>query len=250
LRAATETSGAPALEVHGLTAGYAGVPALRDFELSLAPGEVLTLLGANGAGKTTALLAIVGAITPIAGRVTSFGEELTGRRIEEIARLGVGLVPDNRGIFFELTVAEHLRLARAPDGSAAREEALDRFPQLRPLMGRRCGLLSGGEQQMLALAKTLVSRPRVLLIDEMSLGLAPLVVQRLLPVIRELAQNKGTAVVLVEQHVELALRVSDQAMVLNRGRLTLVGRATELREDRTAVEGAYFGEPTSVKRKR
>jgi len=235
-----------ALEVRGLCAGYAGVPALRDFDLTLQPGEVLTLLGANGAGKTTALLAIVGAVAPMAGSVTCFGEELTGRRVDQVARMGVALVPDDRGIFFGLTVGEHLRLAHAADGDAAREQALERFPQLRPLMRRRCGLLSGGEQQMLALAKVLVGRPRVLLIDEMSLGLAPLVVQRLLPVIRELASDHGTAVVLVEQHVDLALQVADHAMVLNRGRVTLAGRASALQADRAAVEAAYFGQLESA----
>ncbi len=231
-----------ALAVEGLCAGYGGVPALRDFSLTVQPGEVHTMLGANGAGKSTALLAIMNAVEPTAGSVTSFGTSLSGRRIEEIARHGVALVPDNRGVFFDLTVAENLRLARAPEGEPAREAALDRFPELRPLLNRPCRLLSGGEQQMLGLAKALVSKPRVLLIDEMSLGLAPLVVQRLLPIIRSLADEHGTAVVLVEQHIDLALQVSDRALVMNRGRVSLAGPAAELMASRAEIEAAYFGQ--------
>jgi branched-chain amino acid transport system ATP-binding protein len=215
-----------ALVVRGLTVGYAGVPAVRDLDLTLAPGEVLTL--------------IVGAVAPMAGSVVSFATDMTGMRVDQIARLGVALVPDHRGIFSDLTVGEHLRLARSPDGDVSREAALDRFPALRSLQGRRAGLLSGGEQQMLALAKVLVGRPRVLLIDEMSLGLAPLIVQRMLPIIRELAAESGTAVVLVEQHVDLAMAVADRAMVLNRGRVMLAGPAQDLRRDRAAVQAAYF----------
>jgi branched-chain amino acid transport system ATP-binding protein len=232
---------AAALSVRRLTAGYGGVPALRELDLSLAPGEVLTVLGANGAGKTTALLSIVGAIAPMAGTVESFDVQLTGRRVDQAARHGVILVPDDRGLFPDLTVAEHLWLACRRDKRAACEEAASRFPQLRALMRRRCGVLSGGEQQMLALAKALALNPRVLLIDEMSLGLAPLVVQKLLPVVRQLATEHSIAVVLVEQHIDLALGVSDSAIVLNRGRVTLAGRARELLQQRSAVEAAYFG---------
>jgi branched-chain amino acid transport system ATP-binding protein len=229
-----------ALKVSGLTAGYGNLATVRDLDFELAPGELLALLGPNGAGKTTALLAIAGAIRPMAGSVTSFGKELTSKTVEAIARLGVALVPDDRGLFFNLTVAEHLRLARVPNNDEARERALDGFPQLRPLLHRRCGLLSGGEQQMLALAKTLATEPPVLLIDEMSLGLAPLVVQRLLPQIKKVATEHGTAVVLVEQHVELALRVADRAIVLSRGQPRLTGDARALLADRALVEAAYF----------
>ena len=231
-----------ALAVRGLTAGYNGVPALRDLTFSIAPGEILALLGPNGAGKTTALLAIVGAIPTLAGNVTTFDVELTGRRVERIARQGVALVPDDRGVFFGLTVAEHLRLARSSGRAGVRDEVLRPVPQLPPLMTRRCGLLSGGEQQMLGLAKVLLTEPRVLLIDEMSLGLAPLVVQGILPVIRDLATERGTAIVLVEQHIDLALRIADRAIVLNQGRMMLADAATELRRRRDAFEAAYFGQ--------
>lgn len=229
-----------ALEVRGLSAGYNGIPALRELSFTIAPGEVLALLGPNGAGKTTALLSMVGAIPKLSGSVSSFGVELTKLRVDRIARLGIALVPDDRGLFFSLTVGEHLRLARSSARAGMREEVLDLFPQLPPLLTRRCALLSGGEQQMLALAKTLLADPRVLLIDEMSLGLAPLVVQGLLPVIRTLATERGTAIVLVEQHIDLALRVADQAIVLNQGRVTLEGHAADLRRQRTVFEAAYF----------
>jgi branched-chain amino acid transport system ATP-binding protein len=232
---------AAALEVRGLTAGYAGVPAVRNFSLSVEPGEVLALLGANGAGKTTALLSMVGAVTPMTGTVASFGVDITGERVERVARSGIALVPDDRGLFFDLTVAEHLRLVRS-DRPDAREAALERFPALRSLIKRRCGLLSGGEQQMLALAKALMTGPKVLMIDEMSLGLAPLVVRDMLPNIRRLATESRAAVILVEQHVDVALQVADQAIVMNRGEIALTGEAKDLAAGREAVEAAYFGQ--------
>lgn len=232
---------APALTLRGVTAGYGGVPAIRDVDLTVDEGQVLALLGSNGAGKSTTLLSVVGAVKVTAGAIESLGISLRGRRIEQVARLGVGLVPDNRGIFSQLTVAEHLRLAKGRLGDGPTEDILDRFPKLRTLLHRRCGLLSGGEQQMLALAKTLLARPRVLMIDEMSLGLAPMVVASLLPILRELADVAGVAVLLVEQHIDLALSVADSAVVLNHGRVVLVGDAVELRSNRVDVEAAYFG---------
>ncbi|MFT3855041.1 MAG: ABC transporter ATP-binding protein [Ilumatobacteraceae bacterium] len=234
-----------ALHLDGVSAGYGGVPAVRGLDVELQPGEVLAVLGANGAGKTTTLLAIVGAIKLLAGSAHAFGNDLGRLRVEQIARLGVGIVPANRGLFPGLTVAEHFRIAarRREDGPAV-DAALQRFPRLRELMSRRCGLLSGGEQQMLALAKALVGRPRLLMIDEMSLGLAPMIVQALLPTVRSLADD-GMAVVLVEQHIDLALGVADQGIVLNHGHVALSGRAAALRASRDDVELAYFGSAKS-----
>ncbi|MBL7499259.1 ATP-binding cassette domain-containing protein [Frankia sp. CNm7] len=229
-----------ALEISGLSAGYNGVPAVRDLSISVAQGEVLALLGPNGAGKTTTLLAAVGLLPALRGSVVALGTPLRGRRVERTARAGVSLVPAGRGVFHQLTVAENLRLARRR-GGADLDETLGHFPPLRPLLGRRCGLLSGGEQQMLALAKALLAGPRVLLVDELSLGLAPLAVRGLLPTIRALADERRMAVVLVEQHLDLALSVADRAVVLHHGRVALAGRAAELRERRDLVEAAYFG---------
>lgn len=230
-----------ALAVRGLTSGYGGVAVLHDFDMVVEAGEVLALLGANGAGKTTALLAILGALPATAGKVELLGSDMTGWPTERIARQGVVLVPDDRGLFAQLTVAEHLRLALRPGRPAGlRDEALDTFPQLKGLLKRRCALLSGGEQRMLALAKAMIFEPRVLLIDEMSLGLGPLVVQGLLPIIRSLASERGVAVVLVEQHAELALRISDKAIVMSRGRISLAGDAAKLRESRSVLEAAYL----------
>ncbi|GAB2872545.1 ABC transporter ATP-binding protein [Nocardioides pacificus] len=229
----------PAMVIRGLSAGYNGVPAVRDLDLSVAAGSVLALLGPNGAGKTTTLLAAVGLLAPLAGTVTALGEPVS-RRVERNTRRGVVLLPDDRGVFHRLTVRENLRLA-VRRGGADLDETLDRFPKLRTLMGRRCGLLSGGEQQMLALAKAILAKPKVLLIDEMSLGLAPIAMQGLLPTIRSLADDLGVAVVLVEQHIDLALAIADHAAVLHHGRLALSGPADDLRARRADVEAAYFG---------
>jgi branched-chain amino acid transport system ATP-binding protein len=234
-----------ALEIEGLTAGYQGVAAVRDIDLRVEAGKVLTLLGPNGAGKTTTLLSAVGAIKPIKGAISAFGTPLKNMRIEQIARLGVSLVPDNRGIFPTITVGDHLRLARRNSPAASVDAILERFPRLAGLRNQRAGLLSGGEQQMLALAKALILMPKVLLIDEMSLGLAPIIVQALLPVIRDMANEHGMAVVLVEQHVDLALRIADDAMVLNHGRVVMNGPAADMRRNREAVERAYFGRTES-----
>ncbi|MFI6271792.1 ABC transporter ATP-binding protein [Micromonospora zamorensis] len=226
------------LRLDRVTAGYAGIPALRELDLHVGEGEVLALLGPNGAGKTTALLTAAGVIRPMAGTVTAFGRPLRGR-LEQNARGGLILVPDTRGVFHSLSVRENLALARGWRSRLG--HALDLFPALRPLMSRRCGQLSGGEQQMLAIAKALVCRPRALLIDEMSMGLAPIAVQALLPGIRVLADRLGVGVVLVEQHIDLALSIADRAMVLHHGRVVLTGSAAELRADRRGVAEAYFG---------
>jgi branched-chain amino acid transport system ATP-binding protein len=162
--------------------------------------------------------------------------------LREQMQAGSGVLANDRGTFFQLTVSEHFKLAvhRKDDGSVL-DRILDKFPKLRSLMDRKAGLLSGGEQQMLALAKALVVRPRLLLIDEMSLGLAPIVVQSLLPIIRDEAVESNMGVVLVEQHIDLALRVADQAMILNHGHVVVSGAARDLLARRDEVEAAYLG---------
>ena len=234
-------AGTAALSVQGLSAGHGGLLAVREVSFTVEAGQVLTLLGPNGAGKSTTLLSVVGALRRAAGEVRSFGEPLS-HRPEVNARNGVTLVPDDRGVFHRLSVADNLRLARNSDDL---DEVLDDFPKLRSLWSRRCGLLSGGEQQMLALAKALLQRPRVLLVDELSLGLAPRAAQELMPVLRRRADEHGLAVVLVEQHVDLALAIADTAAVLRQGRVQLVDGATVLREQRHRIEEAYFGRGSS-----
>ncbi|MFW0793728.1 ABC transporter ATP-binding protein [Gordonia sp. CPCC 205515] len=235
----TTTPDTSVLSIDDITVGYGGVPAVRNFSASVRAGEILALLGPNGAGKTTTLLAAVGALPLMSGTVTALGEPIDGR-VERNARRGITLVPDNRGVFHRLSVADNLRLAKRKGGGSI-DSVYDHFPRLRDLRSRRCGNLSGGEQQMLALAKALLTRPSVLLIDELSLGLSPIAVQDLLPRLRAIADDQQMAVVLVEQHIDLALGIADTAIVLHHGRVALTGSARELRDRRDTVEDAYFG---------
>ena len=207
-------------------------------------GEVVALLGPNGAGKTTTLETIAGLHRPISGTVELSGEGIGGKPAHILARRGVALVPEGRALFPGLTVHEHLRLAgRRGRGSARPEdELLEMLPELRKCLGRKAGLLSGGEQQMLAVGRALVTRPRLLLVDEMSLGLAPVIVERLLPILRRAADELGASVLFVEQHVALALEISDRAYILTHGRIQLEGAAAELRGRRELLAASYLGE--------
>ena len=249
--AASADGGGHALVVRDLFAGYRGVPVVRELSLEIRPGEVVALLGPNGAGKTTTLETIAGLHRPITGTVELSGETVSGRPAHLLARQGLALVPEGRALFPGLTVREHLRLAggsgfRASKGSVSKggreEELLEMLPELRKCLGRKAGLLSGGEQQMLALGRALVTRPRLLLVDEMSLGLAPVVVERLIPILRRAADELGASVLFVEQHVALALEVADRAYVLTHGRIGLEGPAAELRERRELLAASYLGE--------
>jgi branched-chain amino acid transport system ATP-binding protein len=221
------------METRGVDAGYANVTVVRDLNVCVEAGEVVALLGRNGAGKTTALLTLAGILRPQSGEICFLGapdrSSLAGR-----ARKGLGLMTDDRSIFFGLTVRENLRLARGT------RDVLPLFPELERLLDQPAGLLSGGEQQMLGLGAVLSRAPKLLLIDELSFGLAPKVVQRLMRAVRDSA-DAGTAVIIVEQFARLALDVADRAYVLVNGRVDTEGRADDLRGNLEAIEGKYLG---------
>jgi branched-chain amino acid transport system ATP-binding protein len=234
-----------ALDIQQLSAGYNGVPVVRGIDLHVDAGEVVALLGPNGAGKTTTLLTVSGLIPALGGSVTLLGEPVDSRSPHLNARRGLAHVPEDRSLFFQLSVQDNLRLGVAGDRVGRQEAydlALDMLPALKPLMDRRAGLLSGGEQQMLALARAMVSNPKLLLVDEMSLGLAPIIVERLLPLVRQIADDTGAAVLIVEQHIRMALSVADRAYVMSQGEVTMSGTAAEMADRRDLLEASYLGE--------
>ncbi len=229
------------LTIESLHAGYDGVAVIRDVDLTVDAGEVVALLGPNGAGKTTTLMTVSGMVQPLSGSVTVMGQPVPRlRAAHRVARSGVLHVPENRGILFQLTVRENLQLAKTK-GKVDLDRAVDYFPALEGLMSRNGGLLSGGEQQMLAIARAIVADPKLLMVDEMSLGLAPVIYEELMPVVRRLADETGAGVLLVEQHVDLALQVADRGYVLNHGDLVMSGAASELLSNRALLDASYLG---------
>jgi branched-chain amino acid transport system ATP-binding protein len=234
------TSAEVGLSVSDLSAGYRGQTIVRNLSIAVNRGEVVALLGANGAGKTTTLMAISGVAQTTHGNIFLNGAPISNQRPAARARAGLTHVPESRGLFHALTVSQNLRIG-SPVRSAASVSALDWFPELKPLMGRRAGLLSGGEQQMLAIARAVERNPAVLMIDEMSLGLAPGVVSRLLPRLTGYARERGIALLLVEQHVHLVLRNADRAYVMAKGGIVLEGAAADLIRDRRLIESSYLG---------
>ncbi len=229
----------PVLEARQLTVGYGEVPVLHDITLRVGHGQVVALLGANGAGKTTLLLALAGRLPLLSGEVLADGQ-VTTAPLYRRARAGLGLVTDDRSIFRSLTAIDNLRVGRVQV-----EDALELFPELKPRLGVLAGLLSGGEQQMLTLARALARRPKVLLIDELSLGLAPQIVQRILARLGEAAASAGTAVLLVEQHIRKALDAADYGYVLSQGRLVMEGQAATLQDRMSEIESSYLSEGSS-----
>jgi len=243
------------LTVSNLSVAYGGVVAVRDVSLSVRPGEITAVLGANGAGKTTTLLGISGLVRARSGHVDFEGTSLLGMAPERIARLGIAHVPAGRGIFPGLSVADNLRMGlygsrRNGDTGAGRdgqtdgiEEVLDAFPILRERRTQPAGTMSGGQQQQLAIGRALVQRPKLLMLDEMSMGLSPTVVTDLFALVRRLADD-GMAVVMVEQFVGQALKVADQAVVIEQGTVAAAGKPSELTAE--DIGAAYLGSTSEV----
>jgi branched-chain amino acid transport system ATP-binding protein len=228
------------LECRGLTGGRGSLTAFRDVDLRVEAGRIHALLGPNGAGKTTFLLTVAGLLPAHQGSVVVDGLELRTGRATAASRAGVVLVPDNRELFTTLSVEENLRVA-ARRGGPEPHSALDVFPALEQRWTVRAGALSGGEQQMLAMARALIQQPKVLLVDELSMGLAPPVVERLFTAVRQIATEHECTVVFVEQYVSLALQVADFASVLNRGTIVFAGSAAEVASQPEDLERAYLG---------
>ena len=214
---------------------------VEEASFTVMPRDKAGLVGRNGAGKTTLLHTIAGLLPAINGTVFFNDRPVTGLSTHQIVRQGLSLLPENRGIFYQLTVAENLRLYKRQGGAVKVEEVFEYFPALKPLVERKAGLLSGGEQQMLSLGCRFIADPKLMLIDEMSLGLAPIIFQRMLPVLTQFAADRGVGVLLVEQHVHLALKSSSRAYVLNRGELTFSGTANALQNQRQFLESNYMG---------
>ena len=235
------------LSCSGLDAGYvAGRPVLRNVNISLDRGTVLALLGPNGAGKTTLLLTIAGLQPPLAGHIGLGGAPVRPGSPRAAVKAGLVLVPDDRSLFKGLTVIENLKLAGRRRGAITVEMIFDYFPDLKRRVKVAAGNLSGGEQQMLAIGRALMQDPKVLLVDELSMGLAPVVVESLLPVIRRVVDDTGAACVMVEQHIMLALEIADTAIVLAHGDIALQGDASELAADEARIERAYLGRPAKA----
>jgi branched-chain amino acid transport system ATP-binding protein len=229
MTAASPTATAEIISARGLDAGYHDHPVVRGLDLHVNAGEVVALLGPNGAGKTTTLLTLAGELSALAGEVRYFGKPTTAA-LHVRSKRGLALVTEERSVFMQMTTLENLNVGRCDV-----EAALTLFPELKPLLKRRAGLLSGGEQQILTLARALARRPRLLLADELSLGLAPLVVTRLLDAVRAAADELDVAVCIVEQHVGQALRVADRIYVLRGGRIVGEGTPSEIADDLEAL---------------
>lgn len=228
------------LSCHEVDAGYEGVAVVRGFELSLEAGEMVALLGANGAGKSTVLMTLAGLLVPIRGQILLFDRPISPKKPHRIPGRGLSYVPDDRGLFTTLTAKENLEIV-ARKTAGVIDEVLTYFPALRNRLNLAAGMLSGGEQQMLALARALAARPKILLIDELSLGLAPVIAEQLLSVVRRLASETGTAVLFVEQHVGMALDVADRGIVMRHGDIELAGSAQDLLHDWHKLESSYLG---------
>ena len=230
------------LKIDGLKVNYGGIEAVKGVSIDVPERQIVTLIGANGAGKSTTLRAVAGLVKPAAGRIHLQGEDITGLTPDQIVSKGITLVPEGRRVFPDMTVLENLKI-----GAYLRKDSLeddlkwvyDLFPRLKERSWQAAGTLSGGEQQMLAVGRALMSRPKIMMMDEPSLGLAPLVVKGIFDIIKEI-NKQGVTILLIEQNANMALRVADTAYVLETGRLTMSGTGNELLHNE-AVKKAYLG---------
>ena len=236
------------LEIDDIDVHYGPIQALRGLSLQLDAGEMVALIGANGAGKTTTLRTVSGMLEPTRGAVKLDGAEVGGRKAHEIVRMGVAHIPEGRELFAEMTVLDNLRMGYWSRRGAGpkqyeqdRDRVMDLLPRLRERADQAAGTMSGGEQQMLVFARALMSRPRLLLVDELSLGLAPMIVNQLFDLLTEI-NAEGTAVLLVEQFVHLALKNTSRAYVISKGQVALAGDSAELLADTTLVSTYLGGE--------
>lgn len=230
------------LKIKDLNITYGGINAVRDVSFEVPKGSIITLVGANGAGKSSILRSIAGVVTPKSGTIEFMGEDITGRSAEQVVKKGITLVPEGRHIFPDLTVLENIRI-----GAYLRKDSLDEdikwvydlFPRLKERSWQMAGTLSGGEQQMLAVARALMSRPELMMMDEPSLGLAPLIVRDIFSIIKEINKN-GVTILLIEQNANMALKTADRGYVLETGRIKLEGTGAELLANEE-VKKAYLG---------
>ena len=237
---AAELASTPLLELRGVRAAYGKIEVLHGLDLKVPGGQILAILGPNGAGKTTTLRVISGLMRPTAGSLLFDGHDLTGAPAEELARVGVCLIPEGRGIFPNLTVRENILMDTYGSGrklSELEERAFDRFPRLGDRVSQMAGTLSGGEQQMLALARALSTDPALILLDELSMGLAPLVVDDLFEAVQQLAKT-GVTIVVVEQFADVVLGFADQVVVITQGSVRLSGTPSEIEAQ---LHAAYLG---------
>jgi len=233
------------LSVHGLQVAYGGIQAVKGVDLEVRSGELIALIGANGAGKTTTLKAITGTLQPSAGDIVYLGRSIRGRGAYELVGQGLAMVPEGRGVFARMTIVENLLMgAYTRDDKAGIAQDMDRmfdtFPRLKERAQQLAGTMSGGEQQMLAMARALMSRPRLLLLDEPSMGLSPIMVEKVFEVIRAVSAQ-GMTLLLVEQNAKLALEAANRAYVMDSGQITMTDDAKRLLDD-PRVRAAYLGE--------
>jgi branched-chain amino acid transport system ATP-binding protein len=242
-RARQAAARAPLLSVRGVSAYYGSVAALREVDLEVAEGEIVTLIGANGAGKSTLMMTIFGSPRARSGSITFAGQDITGLQTHEIARLNIAQSPEGRRVFPRMSVYENLQMGATLHAGRYFAEDLERvctlFPRLKERLNQRAGTMSGGEQQMLAIARALMSRPKLLLLDEPSLGLAPLVVKQIFGAIRDLNTRDGMTIFLVEQNAYHALKLAHRGYVLVNGRITLSGPSRALLDD-PSIKAAYL----------
>lgn len=233
------------MKIEGLTVNYGAIRALDDVSLEVMPGEILSVIGANGAGKSTLLKTITGIIKPLAGKIAFEGTPIQGLRTDKVVRMGITMVPEGRRIFPDLTVRENLELGGYAITDRRMKEdlfnlILTTFPRIQERLKQHAGTLSGGEQQMLAMGRALMGNPRLLLLDEPSMGLSPIITREIFSLIRLINKEKGISMILVEQNAHMALEHSEKAYVLENGRVTIHGPSAEIKSNNGVIE-AYLG---------